>query len=142
MPLQAIKGPYIIYSQRAPYRHAESPCREEPMQTGGPIRQVAPTDKQSLQTRGSYIQAAPIDTVQFLQTRGPYMIYRQATPQTRIPYRTNAPTDAMQFLHKRGPFINNDIQARVLLAKGFIQARGHNISITALPDFKKIIHFF
>ena len=43
-------------------------------------------------------------------------------------YRKGAPTN-------KGP--PHDIQA-----KGPLQARGHNISITAIPDFKKIIYFF
>ena len=42
-------------------------------------RQEAPADKGPLRTKCLYRQGAPTDTVQFLQTRGPYMIYMQSS---------------------------------------------------------------
>ena len=65
----ASKGPYIIYRQKAPYRHAgspinsynKSPCRQMVPTESGPYRQVALTYKGALQTRGPYIKGAPTD---------------------------------------------------------------------------------
>ena len=48
--------------------HAGRPQRQELMQTGGPYRKVALTDKGTLQTNGPYIQEAPTD----IQIRGLY----------------------------------------------------------------------
>ena len=81
--------------------------------------------------------------VQFLQTRGPY-IYRQGR---KGPHKQGAPTeqraltDAVQFLQKRSPYKQgppNMIYSQgALLEKGSIQARGHNISITAIQISRK-----
>ena len=93
-----------------------------------------------------YRRGTPTDAV---QTRGPNMIYGQ---DRKWPHRQGAPTeqasltDAVQFILEKGPYKQGTptwyTGKGPLLVKGSIQARGHNISITALPDFKKIIHFF
>ena len=57
-----------FYIQRAP-------TDQGALQTRGHHRQVVHTDKGPLQQRTPI--ATPTDAVQFLQTRGSYMIYRQ-----------------------------------------------------------------
>ena len=105
------------------------------MLTGGPYKQGTPTNE------GPYTHC-PISTnkrpLHDIQAR-PHV-----TPQTRSPYRTRdsyrrciIPTgkgllETPTWYTGKGP----------LLVKGSIQAREHNISITALLDFKKIILFF
>ena len=72
------KGPYITEKgslhTKGPYRHGGT-TNKELLQTRGPHRQTVHTDKGPLQKRISI--ETPADAVHFLQTRGPYMIYRQ-----------------------------------------------------------------
>ena len=69
------------------------PTDKATLQKRGSYIKRAPTDKGALQTRGSYRQGALIDK-EFIQTKGLY---------SKGPIGT--PTDAVQFLQTRGPYM-------------------------------------
>ena len=102
--------------------------RQEALQTRGPYKQGVHTDKGSLQQNTP--KGTPTDAVQFLQTRGPYMIYRQGR---KWPHRQGVPTeqgalaDALHFVQERRP--HKQGTSTWYTDKGPllpIQARGHH----------------
>ena len=115
-----------------------------PIDNQGSLQTRVSIDKGTLQTRGPYRQGTSTDAVQFLQTMGPHMIYRQGC---KWPHRQGshteqgALTDAV--LQERGPYKQGTptwyTSKGPLLTKGSIPARGHNLSITAMwyPRFQE-----
>ena len=128
------------------------------LQTKGPYRQGALTNKGPLHTRGPHRQGTPIDAVQFLRQgapidKGPLQARTPTLYTGKWPYTGMQGVKVTKGSHRRceiptekGPLQTRDpyiiYKQKVLLAKGSIQVRGHNISIIVLLDFKKIINFF
>ena len=117
-----------------PYRQLRAHTDKGPLHDIQTRPQGVPTDKEPCRHCAISTDKVPLHDIQERDPTNMDPLQNKGLLQMLCnSYRKGAPT-------KKGPL--HYIQARGPTGKGLHTSKEHNISITALPDFKKIINFF